>query len=102
MRLILPLLLCATSISAFAQEPVIRLYDGPAPGSEHWTHQETESRQNLWQTRVVYNVAQPTLTAVLPAPAVATGTAVVICPGGGFFALSIDSEGLDVARWLKD
>src|SRR5262249_15798120 len=24
----------------------------------------------------------------------------VICPGGAFFALSIDSEGFDVARWL--
>jgi acetyl esterase/lipase len=101
MRSTLPLVLCATSITALTQEPVIRLYDGPAPGSENWTHQESESRQNLWQTRVVYNVAQPTLTAVLPAPAVATGTAVVICPGGGFFALSIDSEGLDVARWLS-
>jgi acetyl esterase/lipase len=26
---------------------------------------------------------------------------VVICPGGAFFALSIDSEGFDVARWLN-
>ena len=34
-------------------------------------------------------------------PSIANGTAVVICPGGAFFALSIDSEGLDVARWLN-
>src|SRR6185369_10698250 len=53
-----------------------------------------------WQTRVVYNVASPTLTVLAPAPSVATGTALIICPGGAFYALSIDSEGLDVARWL--
>jgi acetyl esterase/lipase len=96
-HLVFPIL----SIAALAQEQAVRLYDGPAPGSERWTNQEKESRQNLWQTRVVYNVANPTLTVVLPEPAVATGTAVVICPGGGFFALSIDNEGLEVARWLS-
>lgn len=89
--------LCLTAV---AQEQVIRLYDGPAPGSESWTQQEQESRTNLWNTRVVFNVAQPTLTVFRPDPARANGTAVVICPGGGFYALSIDSEGFNVARWL--
>ena len=51
---------------------------------------------------VVFNVASPTLT-VFPADlAKANGTAVVICPGGAFFGLSIDSEGNDVARWLNE
>ncbi len=85
-----------------AQERVVRLYDGPAPGSENWTHTEKENRTNLWQTRVVFNVANPTLTVFPADPAKANGTAVIICPGGAFFALSIDSEGNDVARWLND
>lgn len=84
-----------------AQQKVIRLYEGPAPGSENWTHGEQENRTNLWNTRVVFNVVDPTLTVFQPEPANANGTAVVICPGGGFFALSIDSEGFDVARWLN-
>jgi acetyl esterase/lipase len=54
----------------------------------------------MWNTRVVFNVTNPTLTVFQPEPAQANGTAVVICPGGAFFALSIDSEGFDVARWL--
>ncbi len=83
-----------------AQDKVIRLYDGPAPGSESWKHQEKENRTNLWNTRVVFNVVNPTLTVFAPDPAKAVGTAVIICPGGAFFALSIDSEGNDVARWL--
>ncbi len=55
----------------------------------------------MWQTRVIYKVKDPTLIAILPEPSKANGTAVIICPGGGFHALSIDSEGLDVARWLS-
>ena len=46
------------------------------------------------------NVVEPTLTPVLPDPEVATGTAVVVCPGGGYAALAMDHEGFDVARWL--
>jgi len=83
-----------------AQEKVIPLYEGPAPGSEDWTPTERESVSNLWNTRIVFNVSRPTLTWFAPDPSQANGTAVIICPGGAFFALSIDSEGHDVARWL--
>lgn len=86
---------------AIAQEKVIRLYDGPAPGSEDWKQTERENRTNFWQTRVVFNVANPTLTVFQPEAGKANGCAAIICPGGGFFALSIDSEGFDVARWLN-
>jgi acetyl esterase/lipase len=45
-------------------------------------------------------VTKPTLTVFKPSPELRNGTAVVICPGGGFMALSITSEGIDVARYL--
>lgn len=82
-------------------QSVIRLYEGKAPGSENWTWNEAESSKNMFNTRVIYNVSTPTLTAYLPDPAVATGTAVIIAPGGAFHTLSIDSEGIDVAKWLN-
>ncbi|MBC7893330.1 MAG: hypothetical protein H7Y12_14030, partial [Sphingobacteriaceae bacterium] len=88
------------SLPAVSQNKVIRLYDGPVPGSESWKQKEAENNDNLWKTRIVYNVTDPTLTVFAPASGTANGTAVVICPGGGFQALSIDSEGFDVARWL--
>jgi acetyl esterase/lipase len=50
---------------------------------------------------MVRNVTTPTLTAFLPDPAIATGAAVVICPGGGFRFLSWQSEGTEVAKWLQ-
>jgi acetyl esterase/lipase len=88
------------SLSALAQEQVVPLYPGAAPGSENWKQEEKECRTNLWNTRVVFNVAKPTLTVFRPHPAKANGTALIICPGGGFAALSIDSEGFEVARWM--
>ena len=87
------------STPAVNDPTVIRLYPGTAPGSESWKQKEAENNSNMWQTRVVYNVADPTLTIFKPTIA-ANGTSVVICPGGGFHALSIDSEGFEVARWL--
>ncbi len=94
-------LLALLSVTGLAQEPVVRLYAGPAPGSEDWKQTEQESRTNLWHTRVAFNVASPTLTVFRPPAGQANGTAVVICPGGAFFGLSIDSEGCEVARWLN-
>lgn len=101
MKLGISVMASLMSLTILAQERVVPLYDGTAPGSETWTHEEKINDHNQWQTRVVYNVAKPSLTVMLPDPAMANGTAVVICPGGAFYALSIDSEGLDVARWLN-
>lgn len=88
------------SVVTHAQK-VIRLYSGAAPGSENWTQKEKEFFSQTWQTQVVTNVVNPTLTAYLPDPTIANGTAVIIAPGGGFHALSINSEGVDVAKWLN-
>jgi acetyl esterase/lipase len=52
--------------------------------------------------RIVRNVTQPSLTPFLPAPAAATGAAVIVIPGGGYQLLPIENEGENVARWLAD
>ena len=81
---------------------IIPLWPGGAPGSEGWEQQEQEviiqMPDNL---KVIQNVTQPTLTAYLPEASTATGTAVIVCPGGGWHFLSIDLEGTDIARWLN-
>src|SRR6266511_3350152 len=100
-RTLTALILSLSCTGLVAQEKVVRLYEGPAPGSENWKQEEKENRTNAWQTRIVFNVVNPTLTVFRPDPSNANGTALVICPGGAFFALSIDSEGFDVARWLN-
>jgi acetyl esterase/lipase len=83
------------------QPAVITLWPVGAPGSEAWLQREQETYlPSPYDVKVVRNIAQPTLTAYLPAPAVANGTAVIICPGGAFHFLSIESEGTEVAHWL--
>lgn len=77
------------------------LYPGPAPGSEDWSHDEHTYFSSIFDTEVVTNVAIPSLEVFLPDGGIATRTGVVIAPGGGFHALSINSEGNDVAAWLN-
>jgi acetyl esterase/lipase len=43
---------------------------------------------------------RPSLTAYLPPAGKSTGTAVVICPGGGYAHLAADYEGREPAEWL--
>lgn len=100
MRTLAILFLSLSVLSLGAQEKIVRLYDGPAPGSETWTHTEKESRSERGSVRA-WNVVNPTLTVFPADPANANGTAVVICPGGAFFQLSMNSEGSDVARRLN-
>src|SRR5947207_228138 len=84
------------------QPEVIPLWPNGVPGSEDWNQQELETfTPQPTSFRTVRNVTQPTLTAVLPHPSRATGTAVIICPGGGFHSLAIDHEGIEVAHWLN-
>lgn len=47
------------------------------------------------------NVSEPQVHVFLPQPEKATGSAVVICPGGGFSILAWDLEGTEVAEWLN-
>jgi len=97
--LIFTILYYAFTIQA---QNVIQLYPGKAPGSENWNWSEKTLEKNAWNTTVVYNVATPTLTVYQPAAGKSNGTAIVIAPGGGFQALSINSEGVDVAKWAVE
>lgn len=74
----------ATTFQALAQEPqAIPLWPAAAPGALGNASKDI-----------------PTLTAYLPKPELASGAAVVICPGGGYGGLA-DHEGMGYARWLN-
>ena len=47
------------------------------------------------------DVTKPTLTSFVPAPGELHGTALVICPGGGYWDLYWEGEGEQVASWLN-
>jgi len=87
---------------ANAQQKEIPLYPGAAPGSETWTWTEKVNNKNSMKVMTVYNVAHPSLTVFQPNPDRANGTAVVLCPGGGFHFLAIDHEGTNIAKKLTE
>ena len=75
---------------------VIPLWKNGAPGFENKKNIPEEAKD--WWIRSIHN---PSLV-VYPAPAnIATGVAVVICPGGGFRSLVFNAEGSDAAKYLN-
>jgi acetyl esterase/lipase len=76
------------------------IWPGAAPGSEGWNWTEQEDN-SLPGDPLAYNIVRPELV-FFPAPSSgATGTSVIICPGGSFSYLHIKTEGTDVAKWLN-
>jgi acetyl esterase/lipase len=84
-----------------AGSQVVNIWPGVAPGSEHWTQKE-RTIENTPVGTVIFNVVTPTVTAYLPERAKATGTGVIIAPGGAFVALAISLESQEVARYLQE
>jgi acetyl esterase/lipase len=98
MKILAALILVCGALAA--QQQQIPLYPGPAPGSESWTHTESEAIGPNDDLRRVSNVVKPVLIPYLPAGK-ANGTAIIVAPGGGFRILAIEHEGYDVAKWLN-
>jgi len=73
-----------------------------SPENVQWEGGEKAFFSKIWNTEVVCNVSTPSMEIFRPDASVANGTSVVIAPGGGLYALSIESEGNMVAKWLND
>lgn len=92
------LIVISSSISA--QEIIPLPYDDP--GEIVWENAEKQYFSEVWKTTVVTNVSAPRMEVFRPQDGLANGTSVIVAPGGGFYALSIESEGDAVARWLAE
>jgi len=79
----------------------IPLYDGPIPLSKPVANRETTFLGADGKERI-RKVSEPTLTVFLPRKDKSNGTAVIICPGGGYVHLAIVGEGYDVAKLLNE
>lgn len=91
--------------SAFPGEPlVVDVWPGKVPGDIGIKGQETSRIHQsplVGSTRLITNVTKPTLTIYQPAKENNTGTAMIICPGGGYWDLWWELEGEEVAAWLN-
>jgi acetyl esterase/lipase len=90
------ILFLLASFTIYAQKSVgikIPLWEKGAPGFENRKN-EPEKAKDWW----VKNVHNPSITAFLPDPSIATGAAVIICPGGGHRELVYNEEGAKAAE----
>jgi acetyl esterase/lipase len=91
------LLTFAAALSA--QNKVVILWPNGAPGSEHWAQKEAEYM--FGPRKEVRNVSKPSITLFLPPAVQATGTGVIVAPGGAFTHLAWENEGTKVGEWLQ-
>lgn len=77
--------------------PPIPLWEKGAPGSEA----RAAEAEQIDGTNVC-NVHNPTITPYVPVADKSTGTAVIICPGGGHSKLCLGHEGYALAEWFKE
>jgi len=84
------------SIAAFSQQ-TIPLYTDSIPNS---TGYKTTEEPVEWNNQVVgvRNVSQPSLSVYLPASGISNGSAVIICPGGGYAIEVAIPEGRTIAE----
>jgi acetyl esterase/lipase len=103
-RFCLSLAFCLFPLFALAADDpeVVPLWSHGAPGTPPGTTEKevyvpATPERNYSQLSRVHN---PSVTVFLPPKEIATGAAVIICPGGAHRFLAIDHEGYDVGRWL--
>ncbi|NKB69700.1 MAG: alpha/beta hydrolase fold domain-containing protein [Candidatus Latescibacteria bacterium] len=87
------------------KEPLtLELWPGPVPRDIGIEGQETTRLYNsdlVGDTLLVTNVTRPSISVYLPPQENNTGTAVVVCPGGGYWDLFWQLEGEEVVAWLN-
>jgi acetyl esterase/lipase len=86
------------SLIMTGQDLRLKLYTGTIPNS---VHTDTEEIVEHTDITFIRNVKEPAIDIYLPTKKFATGHAVVICPGGGYWGLAYDLEGTDIARYLN-
>ena len=96
-------------LKSMAVEPpaVIELWPKGAPGETSEIGEErdtTKASDGLIAGQPLIrlgNVSKPAITLYRPPSARDTGTAVMVCPGGGYQILAMDLEGTEVCEWLN-
>src|SRR3977135_1371816 len=97
MKKILSLSCLLVFFSFSYSQQVIFLYKDSIPNSKPAANLEktTIDKDGVF---IIRDISIPTLSIFLPAKKIANGTAVIICPGGGYWVTSIVKEGFAVAK----
>ena len=92
----------ATSLAIHAAEPItLKLWPKGAPEPAGFTSEPEKEipPKDEKDVKRVTNVTEPTITVYKPEKP--NGTAVIVCPGGGYRILAIEHEGTQVCEYLN-
>lgn len=84
--------------NSYGQDFVLSLYTDQIPNSIQTGDKEKVVKRDI---TIISNVQNPDIAVYLPSKRFATGQAVIICPGGGYWVLAYDLEGTDIAKYLN-
>jgi acetyl esterase/lipase len=95
-----------SEITAVAQERIIKLFPDGAPGEGDTLYVEESDRNgNRVANETVLRVTgvnDPVIVVYEAPEELACGSAVIVCPGGGYERLAYDLEGEEVCLWLNE
>jgi acetyl esterase/lipase len=98
------------SVAAAGEPQVLELWPGKVPdepgtiGPERSRMSPVLDRKQVEvteSTRMITDVTRPSISIYRPGKENATGTAILICPGGGYWDLYWELEGEEVAAWVN-
>lgn len=98
-KLLLIIVLILTVCALMAQEFEQPIYTGVIPNSKTTGTKEKNKKES--GITLISNVQDPNISVFLPSKRFATGQAIVICPGGGYWVEAYDLEGTDIAKYLN-
>lgn len=85
----------AAFVARAAEPKVIELWPEGVPGLR------ADASPEIVKDDRVSNVHTPTLTFFHAPAEIANGSAVIVCPGGGYVRISVVNEGLGAVKWLN-
>jgi len=89
------------TMASAAESATIPLWTDGAPGSESRMNEAVKIDEGPGKCNVS-NVHHPSITTFLPDADTATGTSIIIAPGGGHRVLCLGHEGDSLAVWFAD
>ncbi|MDR3267911.1 MAG: alpha/beta hydrolase [Tannerella sp.] len=88
-----------------AQERIIKLFPEGVPGETGVMEEKADRDGNRVANETVLRIAdvnEPTITIYEASEELANGSAMIVCPGGGYNMLAYDLEGDEVCLWLNE
>jgi len=98
LKYLLIAILFLQTVTIFAQDFVLPLYKGEIPYALNNDTKEKIEKKNI---TLISNIQTPDIAVFLPTKKTATGQAIIICPGGGYWVLAYDLEGTDIAKYFN-